>query len=306
MIKTPRIHRVRKGRHFVSLWLVAPALAFVLAFRFVPGVAGVAYSFTDWDGITPGQDWIGLSNYSQLWSVREMRVALIQTLQLGVGVAFFTNVIGLLMALGLNRAVKSRNLLKALFFLPVVMMPIASAYVWRYIFAPEGLVNSLLSSIGRPELRQSWLGNPKLALAAVLCAIVWHWSGLTMVIYLAALKGIPVELEEAALVDGASVFKRFRFVTLPMLAPAITTNVVLMLITGLRTFDQILAMTGGGPIYATETLSTQVWRRTFQYGQFGLASAVGVVLAAIVVTVSLTSMAILRGRERRMSLDHVA
>jgi raffinose/stachyose/melibiose transport system permease protein len=127
--------------------------------------------------------------------------------------------------------------------------------------------------------------------------LVWQFCGLTMVIYLAGLQGIPQELVEATAVDGATLWTRFRRVTLPLLAPAITVNVTLTLIFGLRVFDQVLGMTGGGPVNATETLATQVYKQTFAYGRFGYGAALALILAALISVMAISQALILRARE---------
>jgi len=134
----------------------------------------------------------------------------------------------------------------------------------------------------------------------VLVVLVWQFSGLTMVIYLAGLQGISDELIEASAVDGATAWVRFRRIVFPLLAPAITVCATLTLIFGLRVFDQVVALTGGGPVDSTETLATQVWKQTFANGQFGYGAALALVLTAVIAVLSLGQLAILRARERRV------
>jgi raffinose/stachyose/melibiose transport system permease protein len=207
------------------------------------------------------------------------------------------NAIGLGLALGLNRTVKTRIMLRSMFFLPAVVAPLALAFVWRYIFDYGGALNQFLNIIGLKGWERPWLGDPSWAIWTVLVVLVWQYSGLVMVIYLAGLQGVPDELQEAAAVDGASTWMRFRWITLPLLAPAITVNVTLMTIVGLRVFDQILALTGGGPYYASETLATQVYQRIFVLGQFAYGSALALLLAAFVAVLAITQALLLRRRE---------
>ena len=281
-------------------WLLAlPAIALLLAFHFVAQAEGAWYSFTDWDGVSPAH-WIGLDNFRHIWASDVQRGALWNSLKLAGVFVVVVNVLGLTLALGLNRTVKSRHLLRSLFFLPVVLSALASAYIWQYIFDYRGALNQFLGAVGLEAWQRPWLGDPDWALWAILVAMVWQFSGLAMVIYLAGLQGIPEELDEAALVDGASSWFRFRRVTLPLLAPAITTSATLTLIFGLRVFDQILALTGGGPDYATETLATQVYTQTFANGLFGYGSALALVLTALVMMLAAAQLAILRFREGKV------
>jgi raffinose/stachyose/melibiose transport system permease protein len=281
-------------------WLLAlPAVAFLLLFHFLAQGAGAWYAFTNWNGIGTAK-WIGLSNFSDIWNSPVTRGALWNTLKLAVPFVVLVNGIGLGLALALNRTVKTRHVLRSLFFLPVVLSPLASAYIWEYIFDYRGALNQLLGSIGLRSWERAWLGDPQWALWTVLVVMVWQFSGLAMVIYLAGLQGIPEELDEAGAVDGASAWHRFRRVTLPLLAPAITTSMTLTLIFGLRAFDQILALTGGGPDNATQTLATQVYEQTFVYGLFGYGSALALVLAGLVFVVVMAQLTVLRIREARL------
>jgi raffinose/stachyose/melibiose transport system permease protein len=149
-------------------------------------------------------------------------------------------------------------------------------------------------------LEQAWLGDPQWALWTIWVVMVWQYSGLTMVIYLAGLQGIPDELLEAAAVDGASAWMRFRRVILPLLAPATTVCATLTLIFGLRVFEQVIALTNGGPVNASETLATQVYKQTFALGRFGYGAALALVLTGLIAVLGLAQLTLLRTREARM------
>ena len=155
--------------------------------------------------------------------------------------------IGLLLALGLQRTLKSRGLLRAIFFLPVVMSSLAVSYVWQFIFSYTGPLNGLFDALGLESFKRAWTGDPTWAIWTIWVVLVWQFVGLSMVMYLAGLEGIPEELDEASAVDGASTFRRFRKITLPLLAPAITVSVTLSTIYGLGVFDQVLAVTAEVP-----------------------------------------------------------
>jgi raffinose/stachyose/melibiose transport system permease protein len=291
--------RKRGGPRRVPALLAVPAVCFLIAFHFIPAVAGGWYAFTDWNGITAGAHFIGLRNFTKIFHSSDTRGALIHTLLLAGSFVVIVNAMGLTLALGLNRGVKSRNVLRSLFFAPVVVSPLAVAYIFQYVFDYGGPLNKLLDGVGLDSLKRPWLGDPHWALWTILVVLVWQFSGLTMVIYLAGLSGIPQELDEATAVDGASLWTRFRRVTVPLLAPAITVNVTLTLIFGLRIFDQVLALTGGGPVDATETLATQVYKQTFAYGRFGYGAALALMLAALISVMAISQAVILRARESR-------
>jgi raffinose/stachyose/melibiose transport system permease protein len=282
-------------------WLAAvPAIAFLFAFHHIPTVAGGWYAFTDWNGLTAHAHFVGLENFRRIFNESATRGALFHTLQLATAFVVLVNVLGLMLALGLNRTVKSRNILRSLFFAPVVVSPLAVAYIFQYIFDFRGPLNQFLGAVGLDAWQRPWLGDPTWALWVVLVVLVWQFTGLTMVIYLAGLQGIPAELEEAAAVDGASIWMRFRRVTLPLLAPAITICVTLTVIIGLRIFDQVLALTGGGPVDATETLATQVWKQTWVFGRFGYGASLSLILAGMIAVLAVMQSLILRRREAQV------
>jgi raffinose/stachyose/melibiose transport system permease protein len=216
---------------------------------------------------------------------------------LTVTTVIFQSVIGLLLALALNTNIKSRNYLRAVFFAPVVLTPLILAYVWQYIYSQGGVLNQILALIGLEELQQNWLGNSSVALWSIVGLLIWQYSGFSMVIFLSGLQGIPQELYEAAEVDGAGTLQRFWNITLPMLAPVTTIAVVLATIIHLRIFDQVLAMTYGGPGYATETLSTLLYKQAFVFGNYAQSMATALVLTMIVCAVALVQLKVLRSRE---------
>jgi len=282
-------------------WLLAvPAVVAVVALRYASTILGGIYSFTDWNGLGLYPHWVGFRNFSTIFHDAATRSALWHTLQLAGMFVVIVNLTGLGLALGLRRTLKTRNLLRAIFFLPVVLSELATAYIWQFIFQYDGPLNTFLGWVGLDSWKKAWVADPTWALYTILFVLVWQLSGLTMVIYLAGLQSIPEELEDAAAVDGATRWLRFRRITLPLLAPAITISVTLTLIFGLRVFDQVIALTGGGPVFNTETLATQVYKQTFVYTHFGYGAAVAVVLTVLVATATLIQTTLLRAREMRL------
>jgi raffinose/stachyose/melibiose transport system permease protein len=268
--------------------------------RFLPSILGGTYAFTGWNGAGADASWIGLGNFRAIFSDPTMSNALVHTFQLAGLLVVTCNVLGLLLAMSLRGPLKARNLLRAMFFVPFALSHLATGYIWQYIFQYGGPLNRLLVTMGLESWQRVWLADPTWAIYTILVVLVWQYTGLTMVIYLAGLEGIPDELHDAAAVDGASSWLKFRKVTLPLLAPAITISVTLTLIYGLGAFDQVLSLTGGGPVNATETLATQVWQQTFVYGRFGYGSALALILTALVATLSIAQVSLLRFREARL------
>jgi raffinose/stachyose/melibiose transport system permease protein len=295
-----RASRGRGGPRRVPLYWVVPALLLILAARYASTVAGGWYAFTEWDGISASADFVGLDNFRQIFRDPSARGALVHTLELAFAYVVAVNAIGLALALALHRTLKSRNFIRALFFAPVVMSPLAVSYVWQFIFGLDGPLNKFLGKIGLEELQRPWLGDPTWALWTIFVVLVWQFVGLAMIMYLAGLQGIPEELDEAAAVDGASAFRRFRKITFPLLAPAITVSVTLSLIFGLGVFDQVLALTGGGPVDASETLATQIYKQTFAFGRYGYGTAYALLLTVLITVIAFAQLGVLRAREKRL------
>jgi raffinose/stachyose/melibiose transport system permease protein len=290
----------RRPAYRVPWWLVVPAVAFVLVFRLVPSLVGGAYSFTNWTGDGLTASWVGLANFRGIFSNPTTSSALLHTLLLAGLLVVLANAFGLAIALSLRRTLKTRTLLRALFFLPFALSQLATAYIWQFIFQYGGPLNDVLKDVGLGGWQRVWLADPSLAIYAVLVLLVWQYTGLTMIIYLAGLEGISEDLDDAAAMDGASSWMKFRRVTFPLLAPAITISATLTLIFSLGAFEQVIALTGGGPVDATETLATQVYKNTFVYGDYGAGSALAVLLALMVTVLALAQIGILRMRENRL------
>ena len=282
-------------------WFAAPAMALFAFVVLIPSARGVWYAFTDWDGLDPSFSFVGLGNFRELAGDPDARQSIGNTLVIAVAITVIQNGFGLLLALGVNSTIKSRNVLRVFLFAPAVVTPIVTAYLWRNLLGPGGAVNSLLGAVGLDSLQRNWLGDPELALWSVVGVIVWQFGGYSMVIFLAGLQSIPREVQEAAEIDGAGPVRRFWSVTRPLLAPAFTINLMLSIIGGIKLFDQVWALTGGGPGHATDTLSTLIYKDAFTLGEFGYSIALAVVLTVVVAVVSTGQYAVLARRERDLT-----
>jgi raffinose/stachyose/melibiose transport system permease protein len=267
----------------------------------IPSVRGVYYAFTDWDGLSPDFAWIGFGNFTTMVNDATARQAIWHTLLIAVAITVIQNGVGLLLALGVNTMIKSRNVLRVLFFAPAVVTPIVTAYLWRNLLGPDGAVNSLFGAVGLASWQQDWLGDPQLALWSVVGVIVWQFAGYSMVIFLAGLQSVPKEIYEAAAIDGSGPVRRFWSIIRPLLAPAFTINLMLSIIGGIKLFDQVFALTGGGPGHATDTISTLIYKEAFTLGEFGYSIALAVVLTIIVAVASTGQYFFLARNERAAS-----
>jgi raffinose/stachyose/melibiose transport system permease protein len=279
----------------VSYLFILPAVAVYVAVILRPDLLGLKYAFTNWNGLDRHYSYVGLANFTRMLGDIQVRSAISTTLIIAAALVVTKVSLGFLLALAVDSHLKTRNFLRLAFFVPVVLTPIIVSYLWKYIFSNNGTLNTLLNAVGLDGLR--WLGDPILALVSVIIVTAWQSLGLYMIIFIAGLQAIPPEINEAAMIDGAGLGRRIWSVTLPLLGPSITVCVVIALIQGLRFFDQIYALTHGGPGYSTETLSTMIYRISFQFGEFSYGAAVALVFAIIVAAIVLPLMAVLRRRE---------
>jgi len=290
--------RIRLARLDTGLSAVAAlALALYLAFLVVPVLLSLKTSFTNQNILFPGSRFVGLANYRQMLHDTALRASIEFTLELAVTVTVAANVVGLCFALLLNRTSLSYRVLRTLAFLPQVISGIIAGFVWSWMLSPDGLVNHLLTGIGLASQPVNWLGTPQLAQLSAAIVVSWVLSGFTAVVYLAALQNIPRELYDASSIDGASRRQQFRTITLPMVAPATTISVVISLITVLKLYDIITALTGGGPAFSTQSVAMYIISVGFSNDAYGYASAIAMVLLALTAIVALSVTTVLRRRE---------
>ncbi|KRV48400.1 sugar ABC transporter permease [Wenjunlia vitaminophila] len=275
----------------------APGLLVYLALVLVPIGITTAYSFTNKNPFNPPTHWVGLDNLTSLVSDDEFRKALWNTIIITGIVTIVTNAGGLAIAMLLDRRGWLYNMLRSVFFVPVVLSAVVVSVIWQTILVDDGLLNSKLRQLGMSD-PPGWLSNPDLALYTVSWVIAWQGIGFCVVIYLAGLQGIPQELHEAAAIDGCGPMMRFRHVTWPMLAPAVTINTVMSLIGGFKAYDQVQVLTNGGPgPGTTSTLAFQVVQTAFNGNHVGYASAMAVVMLVLVAAVSVIALGLLQKRE---------
>ncbi len=301
LVVVPKTRSPRRGRRrpgvlkFGYWWWALPGIVFVIAIHYVATTAGAVFAFTDWTGIGDF-NWIGLDNFRKIFADPTKIGALGNTLFLAFGSVILSNVAGIILAVGLNRILKTRYILRTLFFMPVVLSPLATSYIWKFIFQFDGPFNVILTSMGLGDLARPWLADPGFAIWTVLIVVVWQNTGFAMVIYMAGLAAVPVEIEEAAAIDGCGMWYRFWHVTLPSIRPAVAIATTLGLVNGLRIFDQIMALTGGGPANATSTLATEVYKQAFSLGNFGYGAALALLLTLIILAFALVQQRVTQGR----------
>lgn len=265
--------------------LYVPALALFAVFTIYPLLSGVRLSFTNWDGYTPDFAWVGWANYTRLFTDETFRSVLTNTFVYGIGSTLIQQVLGLGLALALDSKLRGRSVAKAIIYLPVLVSPIVMGTFYYLLFQYDnGALNDVVVAFGGE--RHAWLSSAASGVALIVVVNSIQFVGTSMIIYLAGLQSIAPEYTEAAMLDGANAWQRFWSVTLPLLQPAFATSIILNLIGGLKLFDVIQVLTGGGPGYASNSVSTLIGRTYFGQQAAGYASAMGVALFVLIAIVS--------------------
>lgn len=286
---------MKRKSTLLEFMIIIPALAFYLIFVIYPLFGGIFYSMTDWNGVSATFKFINIENYIKLFQDKYV----LQPLKNTFIYAFFTtiilNVLGLAMAVGTETVVRGKNVFRALLFIPAVVSSILVGFVFNFFFA------NVLADLGKawniPLLANNILGSTKHSLWMGILVSSWKMAGWYMVIYIAGLQNIDQSLYDAADIDGATSWKRFRYVTFPLLAPSFTINMVLAVERAFKEYDLIFALTGGGPGRSSELISLTIFNESFTNKRAGYGSALGVVLFVIIVVITLFQMKVLRRRE---------
>jgi len=291
--RAPATRRSRRARYALTvLAFLLPSALPLVAFVFYPMASALWTSLHAWNLLAPMR-FVGLDNYATLLADDDTRRAFVNTLAYVAGYLPIVYLVGLAIALGVNARIRGRALLRGIYFLPVVTSWIAVAIVWRWLLNPSvGVVNHVLGLVGVDG--PGWWADPAWAMPSIIIASAWKDVGFVMVILLAGLQAIPGDLYEAARIDGAGRWRTLWSITLPMLSPSTFFVVVISLINGFQVFDQVYAMTGGGPAGASEVVVQRVYDLTFRYGAAGEASALSWLLFLVILAVTLVQIRVQR------------
>ncbi|MEJ6554798.1 sugar ABC transporter permease [Microbacterium esteraromaticum] len=266
-------------------WFYVPAIALFAVFSIYPLISGVSLSLTNWNGYSRSKAFIGLDNYARLLDDEVFRTALVNTLIYGVGSTLIQQVLGLALAVVLDRIVRGASLLRAVIYLPVMVSPVVLGTMYYLIFRyNNGALNDVRALFGAEQV--AWLSDATVGIVVIVIVNSLQFVGISMVIYLAGLQAVPTEYHEAAQLDGATWWQSFRSITLPLLQPAFATSIVLNLIGGLKLFDVVQVLTGGGPGQSTHSVSTLIGETYFSNQAAGYSAAIGVVLFVLIVAVT--------------------
>ncbi|HJC75309.1 MAG TPA: sugar ABC transporter permease [Candidatus Mediterraneibacter faecavium] len=281
------------GKRFIIPAFVLYTILFV-----IPSVAGMVISLTDWNVAKPDIHFIGLQNFVDIFTSKggQYLGSIIHTLEFTFVTVIFKTVLGLGLALLLFKGLRSQNVFRTIFFTPYALAPVIIGISFISVLKPEGPFNAVLEAVGLGALTHSWLSDPNTALGSTMAVEIWRMAGWNMMILLAGMQMIPEEYYEASSIDGATKWKQFWKITLPFLRPSLMTVIVLNTIHGLRTFDIVFALTGGGPGGLTELINTQVFKE-FGMGRYGMANALNVVIFVVTVVIAVIMQRLLTGKE---------
>lgn len=290
--------KVKIKKELPYLGFILPALIAYTVLTMIPLLQTLGLAFTNWDGFSmENLKFIGLENFRQVMTDRSMKSALLNTCFYSVVFPVLTTIFAIPLSLALNSKMKTKNLQRAIFFFPSVPSAIILGYLWAYILAPtsSGLLNKLLALFGAEPVM--WLATPQWAMFSVILVNLWSAIGWHACIYLAQLQSIPLEYYEAATVDGASVWQKFRYITFPMLSSAMTVSVMLLLLNSLKIFDLPFALTSGGPGTSTTMVSQIIIKTGFVEKSYGKATAMSAIFFVFIAIISIVQLKVMKKRE---------
>ena len=279
--------KIHWKKELMDFSFLAPSLILFLFIILIPLVRGVQYTFTNWDGLMPKLNYVGLKNYITVIHDKDLIQPICNTILFTLVTVVAINVIGLAVAMAVNKEFKGVNIIKSIIFIPLVVSLVLVSQMWMYVYS------DFFSMLGW----KSPLIDKKTSMLGLCIMSIWRESGLAMMIYLAGLKNIPTEINEAAIIDGAGFWQRFRNVTVPFLAPAFTYCIPLWLAAGLRMYDYSFVATSGGPQHSTETMAYYIYSYLFPYNKVGYGQTVAVLYLVVCIILSNFVTRTLRKRE---------
>ncbi|MGW3346183.1 carbohydrate ABC transporter permease [Nonomuraea rubra] len=298
-VPAPRRRAPRGRRNLIGWLFLAPAIALVGIFTITPFAQAILLSFQSWDGVSFDTPWVGLDNYAFVASDPIFWASMRNVLFFGVVGFVAGNGVALGMALAVNSITRGKTFFRTVFYLPGVLSVVVVGLLFSFILAPgSGVLNRLLALAGLDGLQQNWLGDPDVALPVVAAVFVWfHW-GFGFLLFLAGLQDVPKELYEAAELDGANRWSKFRYITWPQLAPVTSIVSLLTLLAALQIFGTVQVLTNGGPGNHTMVPTLVIYNEAFVNWRYGSAAAMSVIFGGALVLLSVLQLAITRRRSR--------
>lgn len=276
---------------------IVPALIIFVMFVYYPLFMTLIYSFTDWNGFSKDYNFVGFKNFITVFAERENLVAFWNTIYFAVLSIALGTIIQLTLAVLLHMKIKGSNIMRTLIYLPAVISPLIVGLTWNSFMQYTGIINQFLINLGLENLVVDWLGDVAVVKNSLVFINLWQYTGVGMVIFLAGLGSIPAEVNEAATLDGAVYFRKFRSITLPLIMPFITIVLFIGITGGLRVFELPFIMTNGGPIGASKSVVMAIYENAFGYQRFGVASSIGIVFFLFIAGITLFQLRMTRKRE---------
>ena len=288
---------MKNERKRTFLLITIPILALFVTFNTIPLLRGVIYSFTNFKGFG-SYDWVGLRNYLDLFTDARVGRSYWFTFKLAVVTTIVVNVISLLLALALNSKIRAKSFFRGAYFLPNILGALVVGYIFNYFFTY--ILPAMGKMAGIDGLSSSILSDPDTAWLGVMAVCAWQAIAMNTIIYISGLQTVPEDVYEAGNIDGATGWKKFRHLTFPLIVPFFSINMVLCMKNFLMAFDQIMALTKGGPAQSTESISYLIYNNGMSGGQFGFQSANAVVFFIVIVIISVTQMKITSSKEEQL------
>ena len=285
------------GRKLTFLLITIPIVALFFCFNTLPLIKGVIYSFTNFKGYG-SYDWVGLRNYKDLFTDSRVGGSYLFTFKLAIVATIVTNVLSLILALGLNSKIRFKSAMRGAYFIPNVLGALVVGYIFNYFFTY--ILPAFGKMIGNKTLSSSMLSSTSLAWVAIVIVCAWQSIAMNTIIYISGLQTVPEDVYEAGSLDGATGWKKFKNLTFPLILPFFTINMVLSAKGYLMVYDQIMAMTDGGPGTSTTSIAVLIYKKGFGGGQFAYQSANAVMLFVVVVLISVFQLRVLEKREEKL------
>ena len=281
----------------IFLGILIPVLILFFCFNTLPLIKGFYYGLTNFRGYG-NYDFVGLRNFKDLFSDARVGKSYLFTFKYALIMTFLVNFLSLVLAMGLNREIKGKNALRGIYFVPNILGGLVVGYIFSFIFTY--ILPAVGEAIGIGFLQNSFLASTKTAWIAIVIVGAWQGIAMNTIIYISGLQTVPEEVYEACMLDGASGWKKFSKITLPLIMPFVTINLVLCMKNALMVFDQIMSLTKGGPSQSTESISYLIYNNGMSGGQFGFQSANAFVFFVVIVVISFLQMKFLGGKEEQL------
>ncbi|CAH1054369.1 sugar ABC transporter permease [Paenibacillus sp. FSL E2-8871] len=283
-------------RNLIAAAFIVPSLFIFINVVIIPFVMGIVYSFTDWDGFKfAGSNFVGFDNYVRVFQDSDFLTSFGLTFKYAVCMIILVNVIGLSLAMLVTSKIKSRNLLRSIYFLPNLIGGLILGFIWKFVFTKFFV--QVGEVMGNSSIFFNWLDDPTASFWALVFVGTWQMAGYVMIIYIAAIQGVSDEVLEAADMDGAGGWMRFRKIMFPLIMPAFTISLFLTLSNAFKQYDTNISLTNGGPYGTTELVAMNIFKTAFSMNQYALAQSKAIIFFLVILVVTVTQVVISKKRE---------